>query len=87
MFIEKIVTTVFEPAWCKVDFSEYGQAWRDIRPDKSPLACFRCDREFEDGDTVGLVGMHRKICNQTACRDCAEAIRDQLHYEQKYPSQ
>lgn len=67
-------TKTVEFRWCKKDFMEMSQKYRDIRKGMKPLdSCRWCGHKFKDGEMMALAAPEKQL-NWLLCQDCAEAL-------------
>jgi hypothetical protein len=61
--------------WCKKDFMEMSQTFRDVRTNsRNPMdKCFWCAHPFADGEMMALACFGSKG-NKTLCRGCADEL-------------
>jgi len=59
--------------WCKKDFTEMSQQYRQIRAKcRNPMdTCFWCKHKFKDGEMMALA-QPKKGANKVLCQACAE---------------
>ena len=63
--------------WCRKDFLEMSQRFRDIRSkSRNPMdKCFWCKHKFEDGEMMALAYFGSND-NKTLCQGCATELLD-----------
>ena len=61
--------------WCRKDFMEMSQTFRDIRgKSRNPMdKCFWCQHAFVDGEIMALAA-REKASNVTLCQACADEL-------------
>ena len=68
-------TKVLTALWCRRDFMEMSQQFRDIRSRaRNPMdTCFWCRHKFKDGEMMALACFEGKG-NKTLCQSCADEL-------------
>lgn len=78
MYLSKIIPKrkkIIEFNWCKKDFMEMTDRYREIRNKmKRPNdSCFWCNYKFKNGDIMGLA-QPKKGFNKILCQKCADKV-------------
>ena len=78
MYLSKVIpqyTKVVKFRWCKKDWLEMSQRFRDIRKTmRSPMdSCFWCKHGFEDGEMMALASPEKGL-NKLLCHTCADIL-------------
>ena len=78
MQLTKIVPSrrkTVEFTFCKKDFMEMGDGWRDARKGlkKKLENCYWCNHKFKDGEMMAIA-CPKKATNKLLCQKCADEL-------------